>query len=202
MVNRFVADPGMYAGSDRFEANRQRMQNMKNERVGGKEIRKMDMSAYEANRQKMQNQKFDRVGGKEIQKMERPPFGPGGTEIAAKYGDPQAYRYCDHPRPGSIYRLLDIPELVRGPTVVLLPSGKEIEVPRMARRDIQAKADVHAAVQGQGKLQGLMQLLQGKQGPAAPAGFKMGRAPSFQRARDHPRQNPQLASHQGMNLAF
>ena len=119
-----------------------------------------------------------------------------------KYDDPQAYRYCDHPRPGSIYRLLDIPELVRGPTVVLLPSGKEIEVPRMARRDIQAKADIHAAVQGQGKLQGLMQLLQGKQGPAAPAGFKMGRAPSFQRARDHPRQNPQLASHQGMNLAF
>ena len=118
-----------------------------------------------------------------------------------KYNDPQAYRYCDHPRPGSIYRLQDIPALVRGPTVVLLPSGKEIEVPRMARRDIQAKADIHTAMQGQGKLQGLLQLLAGKQGPTAPAGFKMGRA-SFQRARDHPRQNPQLASHQGMNLAF
>ena len=120
----------------------------------------------------------------------------------AKYGDPQSYRYCDHPRPGSIYRLLDIPQLVRGPTVVLLPSGKEIEVPRMARQDIQAKADIHAAVQGQGKLQDLLKLLGGKQGPAAPAGFKAGRAPSFQTARDHPRQNPQLASHQGMNLAF
>ena len=73
-----------------------------------------------------------------------------------KYSEPQAHRYCDHPRPGSIYRLLDIPQLVRGPTVVLLPSGKEIEVPRMARRDIQAKADIHAAVQGQGKLQDLL----------------------------------------------
>ena len=118
------------------------------------------------------------------------------------YGDPMKYRYCDHPRPGSIYRLADIPALVRGPTVVLLPSGKEIEVPRMARRDIQAKADLHAAVQGQGNLSALLQLLQGKRGEGAPTGFKMGRAPAFQRVRDHPRQNPQLASHQGMNLAF
>ena len=186
-----------------YEANRQKLQNQKFDRVGAKEIRKMDMAKYEANRQKLQNQKFDRVGKKEIEKMEsKPPFPPGGSEISAKYGDPQAYRYCDHPRPGSIYRLADIPALVRGPTVVLLPSGKEIEVPRMARRDIQARADIHAAVQGQGKLQDLLKMLAGKQEPVAPAGFKMGRAPSFQRARDHPRQNPQLASHQGMNLAF
>jgi len=119
-----------------------------------------------------------------------------------KYSDPQSYRYCDHPRTGSIYRLLDIPELVRGPTVVLLPSGKEIKVPRMARRDIQANADIHTAMQGQGKLEGLLKLLAGKQGPSAPSGFKTGRAPSFQRARDHPQQNPQLARHMGMNLAF
>ena len=119
-----------------------------------------------------------------------------------KYTDPLGWRYCDHPRPGSIYTLPDIPELVRGPTVVLLPSGKEIKVPRMARRDIQAKADVHTAMQGQGKLEGLLKILAGKQGPSAPAGFKTGRAPSFQRARDHPRQNPQLARHMGMNLAF
>ena len=119
-----------------------------------------------------------------------------------KYNDPQAYRYCDHPRPGSIFRLLDIPELVRGPTVVLLPSGKEIRVPRMARNEVKAPAEIHQALQGQGKLDGLMKLLAGKQGPSAPAGFKLGRAPSFQRARDHPRQNLQNARHQGMNLAF
>ena len=61
------------------------------------------------------------------------PFGPGGTEVDVKYGDPCAWRYCDHPRPGSIYTLPDVPELVRGPTLVLLPSGKEIRVPRMER---------------------------------------------------------------------
>ena len=108
-----------------------------------------------------------------------------------RYYDPQAYRYSDHPRPGSIYRLEDIPELVRGPTLVLLPSGKEITAPRMARRDIQAKADIHEAMHSQGKLEGLLKLLAGKQDPVAPAGFKMGRAPAFQLARDHPRQNPQ-----------
>ena len=63
------------------------------------------------------------------------------------YVDHQAYRYSDHPRPGSIYRLPDIPQLVRGPTLVLLPSGKEIKVPRMARREIQANADIHAAAE-------------------------------------------------------
>ncbi len=100
----------------------------------------------------------------------------------SKYYDSQAYRYCDHPRPGSIYRLLDIPSLVRGPTVVLLPSGKEIQVPRMARRDIQANADAHSMLGGQNKLQDLLKMLGGKQGPAAPAGFKRGPAPTFQRS--------------------
>ena len=119
-----------------------------------------------------------------------------------KYGDPQAYRFCDHPRPGSIYRLLDIPELVRGPTIVLMPSGKEVEVPRMAKNDIQAEADIHAATHGQLKLEDLLKLLAGKQGPSAPAGFKLGRAPAFQRVRDHPRQNPQNAMAGGMNLRF
>ena len=85
---------------------------------------------------------------------------------------------------------------------MLLPSGEEIQVPRMARREIQAKADVHAAMSGTGKLEELLKMLAGKQEPSAPTGFKVGRAPAFQRARDHPRQNPQLASHQGMNLAF
>ena len=121
---------------------------------------------------------------------------------AYKNDSPLAWRWCDHPRPGSIFRLADIPTLVRGPTFVLLPSGEEIQVPRMARREIQAKADVHAAMSGTGKLEELLKMLAGKQEPSAPPGFKVGRAPAFQRARDHPRQNPQLARHQGMNLAF
>jgi len=119
-----------------------------------------------------------------------------------KYTDPQGWRYCDHPRPGSIYRLPDIPQLVRGPTLVLLPSGKEIQVPRMAKNDVSAPAELHDAMQGQGKLQDLLKMLTAKQGPSAPAGFKTGRAPSYQLARDHPRQSPQLANHMGMNLAY
>jgi hypothetical protein len=98
--------------------------------------------------------------------------------------------------------MLDIPELVRGPTVVLLPSGKEIHVPRMAKRDVSAPGEIHSLMQGQGKLQDLLKILSAKQGPTAPAGYKIGRAPAFQRLRDHPRQNPQLAPHMGMNLAF
>ena len=49
--------------------------------------------------------------------------------------------------------MLDIPELVRGPTLVLLPSGKEIKVPRMERRDIVAPAEIHSQLQGNAKLQ-------------------------------------------------
>ena len=42
--------------------------------------------------------------------------------------DPMAYRFYDYPRTGSIYRLPDIPVLVRGKTYVTLPSGRNIEV--------------------------------------------------------------------------
>ncbi len=124
------------------------------------------------------------------------------TATDVNYVDHQAYRYSDHPRPGSIFRLPDIPQLVRGPTLVMLPSGKEIKVPRMARREVQANADIHAAVQNTGKLQELLKMLAGKQGPAAPTGFKMGRAPAFQRARDHPRQTMQRASGPGGSMQF
>ena len=75
------------------------------------------------------------------------------------YGDGYKFRYCDHPMPGSIIRLPDIPELVRGPTLVLLPSGKEIHVPRMGRLDVQAKADVHDQVSGNKKLENLLKLI-------------------------------------------
>jgi len=39
--------------------------------------------------------------------------------------DPMAYRYFDYPRTGSIYRLPDIPMIVRGKTYVQLPSGRK-----------------------------------------------------------------------------
>ena len=96
----------------------------------------------------------------------------------AMIGDPCAWRYFDYPRPGSIYTLPDIPNLVRGPTLVLLPSGKEIKVPAQMKQMVASPAEAHDMKDGQGKMQELMKLLSAKQGPSAPSGFKLHRAPS------------------------
>ena len=98
------------------------------------------------------------------------------------YADPCAYRYFDYPRPGSIYTLPDIPSLVRGPTLVLMPSGKEIRVPDQMKQMVASPAETHDVKDGQGKMQELLKLLTAKQGPSAPSGFKIGRAGAFQQA--------------------
>ena len=119
-----------------------------------------------------------------------------------KYDDPQSYRYCDHPRPGSIYRLLDIPSLVRGPTLVLMPSGKEIKVPAQMKQDVASPAETHDMNESGTKLRDLMKILNAKQGPSAPTGFKMGRAGAYQQARNHPREQLRRARHGGGTLHF
>ena len=116
--------------------------------------------------------------------------------------DSASWRYFDHPRPGSIFRLPDIPALVRGPTVVLLPSGKEIQVPPQFKQDVTAPAEMHDLKAGNLKMEDLLKMLTAKQGPAAPKGFKAGRAPAFQRANEHPRDQTRLAAHQGTTLAY
>ena len=187
----FVADPGMYAKQDRFEANRQRLQNQKFDRVGRKEIRKMDMAKYEANRRKLQNQKFDRVGRKEIRKMD---MARAKKKIDTNYNYDVNVRFCDHPRPGSIFRLPDIPQIVRGPTLILLPSGKEITVPASSKHEVVAEANIHNATEGNLKLESLLKLLTLKDSD------KTGTV--LQRAMQHPREGLRLANHMGMNLAF
>ena len=62
--------------------------------------------------------------------------------------DPLTFRYYDYPRPGSIYRLPDIRSLVRGPTFVKLPSGKDIQVPPQMKNDVAVPAQVHENEQG------------------------------------------------------
>ena len=106
----------------------------------------------------------------------------------AMYADPCAWRYFDYPRPGSIYTLPDIPTLVRGPTVVLLPSGKEITVPSQTKQAVASPAETHDMKDGQDKMQQLMKMLSAKQGPSAPTGFKIGRAGAYQQAKNHPRE--------------
>ena len=74
----------------------------------------------------------------------------------AMIADPCAHRYFDYPRPGSIYTLPDIPSLVRGPTVVLLPSGKEIRVPAQMKQMVASPAETHDVKDGQNKMQDLI----------------------------------------------
>jgi len=116
--------------------------------------------------------------------------------------DPCAHRYFDYPRPGSIYSLPDIPTLVRGPTVVLLPSGKEIKVPAQMRQEVHAPAEVHDLSDNRTKMQDLLKMLTAKQGPVAPSGFKIGRAPAFQQAKRHPREQLRTAKHDGRSYGF
>ena len=122
--------------------------------------------------------------------------------VDAVYADPNAWRYFDYPRPGSIYTLPDIPQLVRGPTVVLLPSGKEIKVPAQMKQMVASPAEVHDAGDNQNKMTQLMKILAGKQGPVAPAGFKIGNAPAFQQAKDHPRDQVRSSRHGNHVLNF
>ena len=120
----------------------------------------------------------------------------------ALYADPCASRYSDYPRPGSIYRLPDLVRLVRGPTLVLLRSGKEIKVPAQLKSEVASPAEVHDMGDSQDKMKQLLKLLQGKQGPSAPAGYKTGRAPAFQTASGHPREQLRRAQHGGHVLGF
>ena len=122
--------------------------------------------------------------------------------LDALSADPCAWRYYDYPRTGSVFTLPDIPSLVRGPTVVLLPSGKEIRVPAQFRQDVSSPAEIHDMRAGGDKMQSLLKLLTAKQGPSAPQGFKIGRAGAFQTNLEHPRDQPRLASHQGTELAY
>ena len=115
---------------------------------------------------------------------------------------PCAWRYFDYPRPGSIFRLPDIPSLVRGYTIVQMKSGHEVRVPAQLKSMVASPAETHDMQAAQGPMQQLLKVLQGRQGPTAPAGFKTGPAASFQDALGHPRERPREAMHNGQALHF
>ena len=100
--------------------------------------------------------------------------------------DPMAYRYFDYPRPGSIYRLPDIPQLVRGPTYVKMPSGRDVEVPAQLKSQHPTPASVHEDGKAKDSLQELLKQLTGQRRDRPTPGFKPGGA--F----DRNTQNPQL----------
>ena len=88
--------------------------------------------------------------------------------------DPMSYRFFDYPMPGSIYRLPDIPSLVRGPTYVKLPSGRDIEVPAQLKTHPAVPGQVHDDNKGKTSLDDLVKLLSGKRRDAPPAGYRTG----------------------------
>ena len=110
--------------------------------------------------------------------------------------DPLSYRFYDYPRPGSIYRLPDIPSLVRGPTYVKMPSGKDVQVPAQMKQDVVVPAQIHEDQKAKIGMQELINMLQGKRGEQAPVGFKTGGR--FDRPAQtpllHPREMPRQAS--------
>ena len=116
--------------------------------------------------------------------------------------DPCAWRYYDYPRPGSIYRLADIPQLVRGPTVVLMPSGKEVQVPAQVKHMVSSPAEMFDVKDSGDKMSQLLKILSAKQGPSAPAGYKTGQAPSFQIAKNHPREQLRTSRHGDHTVHF
>ena len=84
----------------------------------------------------------------------------------------------------------------------ILPSGKEIKVPAQMKQMVASPAEVHDVKDGKDKMQELIKLLSAKQGPSAPAGFKIGRAGAFQQAKNHPREQVRRARHGRDTLAF
>jgi len=109
--------------------------------------------------------------------------------------DPMGYRYYDYPVTGSIYRLPDIPMLVRGKTYVTLPSGRDIEVDPQFKRDESVPAAAHENNQASSALETLLKQLTGQRTEGPPPGFKAGGL--F----DHNTQKPLTHAHEGQRRA-
>ena len=86
-------------------------------------------------------------------------------------GGPCAWRYTDYLRIGSIYPLPDDHRLQRGPTIVVLPSGRQMKVPASHPRSVQSAGQVHDTRNAQAQMQQLLALLSGK---ATTPGFAPG----------------------------
>ena len=102
-------------------------------------------------------------------------------------GGPCAWRFTDYLRTGSIYTLPDDHRLQRGPTIVRLPSGREMRVPASHPRNVQSQGQQHDTKSAQVQMEQLLAILSGKHpgGTAmpgiaqAPAGRpEIGRHPS------------------------
>ena len=88
-------------------------------------------------------------------------------------GGPCAYRFSDYLRLGSIYTLPDDLRLQRGPTLVILPEGREVEVPATQKRNVAAQSEHHDMRGAQAKMMQLLAMISGKKrAPDPPAGWR------------------------------
>ena len=115
--------------------------------------------------------------------------------LEAMMHDPMGYRYYDYPRPGSIYRLPDIPMLVRGKTYVKLHNGHDIEVDPQFKHDRPVVSNAHDHGKAVNSLEDLLRMLTGQRTAGAPPGFKAGGL--F----DKNTQNPLMHAHEGPRRA-
>ena len=118
------------------------------------------------------------------------------------FKNPCALRYTDYLRTGSIYTLPDDHRLQRGPTLVILPDGKQIKVPATSIRRVASQSQQHDSQKAQASMASLLALLSGKPaGPTAPPGFKS--APSARpHIGRHPFMQPRLGALGGHNFQF
>ena len=122
------------------------------------------------------------------------------TNVMSK--DPCAWRYTDYLRTGSIYTLPDDHRLQRGPTLVVLPDGKQVKVPATSVRRVVSKSQQHDSQKAQASMASLLALLSGKPvGPSAPPGFKSAPSARPQIGR-HPFLQPRLAALGGHHFHF
>ena len=109
---------------------------------------------------------------------------------------PCGYRFIDYPRPGSIYTMPDIPELVRGATIVRMDNGHDIEVPANFRQDVRSNAQSHDMEDGDSLLKQLAAMMQGQkvpEGPKAMHGFEVSRGANFMPMPGHGQNMPRVA---------
>jgi len=93
-----------------------------------------------------------------------------------------AGRFCDYPMSGSIYTRLDNKSLVRGPTLVRLDNGHDVQVPAKFKHDIKSSAQLHDMDDDSSMLKQLMAVISGKKVPDGPnvmRGFELSRGQGF-----------------------
>jgi hypothetical protein len=101
-----------------------------------------------------------------------------------------AWRFYDHPMPGTIFRLPDDLSLQRGITYTFLPDGRRLRVPSMNRLQVRAESQSHQEGHDSDIVQALQDIISGKKPVSGRPSFNQrGRAhrvPAHRRVEGYP----------------